>query len=126
MQRTAQVLQFLFLVALAVVLASCAPAATPVPAQAAAAAPMAAPASAEATAVTPTFTGEPIRLGLQAPLSGPHAPEGLAIKQAVALMAQQTNAAGGIDGREVILGANPAEASTPARESRHGFAQSCT
>ena len=56
-----------------------------------------------APAAAPTFTGEPIRLGLQAPLSGPYAAEGLAIKQAVELMAEQANAAGGIDGREVIL-----------------------
>jgi branched-chain amino acid transport system substrate-binding protein len=105
MQRRVQVLHFVFLVALAIVLASCAaPAATPAPAQApAAAAPTEAPAAAEAKAAAPTFTGEPIQLGLQAPLSGPYAAEGLAIKQAVELMVEQSNAVGGINGREVIL-----------------------
>ena len=66
-----------------------------------------APAAAEPTAApaaaAPSFTGEPIRLGLQAPLTGPLAAEGLAIKQAVVLVVAQTNAAGGIDGHEVLL-----------------------
>ena len=54
-------------------------------------------------AAAPSFMGEPIQLGLQVPLTGPYAAEGLAIKQAVELMADQANAAGGIDGREVVL-----------------------
>ena len=59
--------------------------------------------AAAAPAAAPSFMGEPIQLGLQVPLTGPYAAEGLAIKQAVELMADQANAAGGIEGREVVL-----------------------
>lgn len=65
-----------------------------------AATPAAAPTSEQARA---TFSGEPIRLGLQVPLSGPQAAEGFAMKQAVELVVHEANAGGGVGGREVIL-----------------------
>ncbi len=101
MRSARQSLSFLILATLAFALAACGGGAEPTPAAPAAAEPTTA--SEPAPAAAPTFTGEPIRLGLQAPLSGPYAAEGLAIKQAVELMVEQANAAGGIDGREVVL-----------------------
>ncbi|HSQ32372.1 MAG TPA: branched-chain amino acid ABC transporter substrate-binding protein [Gemmatimonadaceae bacterium] len=45
----------------------------------------------------------PIRIGLQAPLTGDMAYEGTGIQKAVTLLVEQTNAAGGIGGRQVEL-----------------------
>ena len=96
---------FWIVATLAFVLAACAaPAATPAAPAAAAKSPATeVPAASEPMSASPAFLGEPIRLGVQVPLSGPYAAEGLAIKQAVELMVDQANAAGGIDGREVVL-----------------------
>ena len=110
MRYTVQILGFLTLFALAVGLAACAAPAQP-------AAPAAAPAAEQAAPAAAPFVGEPIRLGLQAPLSGSYATEGLAIKQAVELMVEQANAAGGIDGREVILLVED-DRGDPARQPR--------
>lgn len=85
---------------LALALAACgAPSAAPAPAPAAA--PTAAPAAAEAP--RPTFAGEPVKIGLQVPLSGPFAAQGLGIRKAVELLVERTNAIGGLNGREVVL-----------------------
>jgi branched-chain amino acid transport system substrate-binding protein len=47
--------------------------------------------------------GAPIRIGLQAPLTGEMADEGIGFQRAITLLIEQTNAAGGIGGREVEL-----------------------
>jgi branched-chain amino acid transport system substrate-binding protein len=47
--------------------------------------------------------GAPIRVGLQAPLTGEMAYEGIGFRKAITLLIEQTNAAGGIGGREVEL-----------------------
>jgi len=47
--------------------------------------------------------GEPIRIGLSAPLTGFGAPDGLSVRQAVELGVKQINAAGGVLGRQIRL-----------------------
>ncbi len=47
--------------------------------------------------------GEPIRIGLQGPLTGDYAYEGQGFRQAVQLLVDQTNASGGLLGRPVEL-----------------------
>ena len=59
--------------------------------------------AAAVAAAPPPFSGQPVRLGLQLPLTGAYAAEGLPIKQAVELVVEQINDFGGIGGREVIL-----------------------
>jgi branched-chain amino acid transport system substrate-binding protein len=47
--------------------------------------------------------GEPIKIGLQGPMTGDYAYEGQGFKKAVELLVKQTNAAGGLLGRPVEL-----------------------
>ncbi len=47
--------------------------------------------------------GEPIPIGLSAPLTGFGAPDGLSVRQAVELGVRQINAAGGVLGRQIRL-----------------------
>lgn len=97
---------------IAAVFAGCTPAATPAPAEPteapAAAEPTEAPAAAEPTeapaAAEPTETStEPIKIGLQGPMTGDYALEGKGFKNAMQMMVDQTNANGGILGRQVEL-----------------------
>lgn len=58
--------------------------------------------------LVPTLVGcggskEPIKIGLEAPLTGDYAYEGEGFKKAVSLLVEQTNEAGGLLGREVEL-----------------------
>src|SRR4030067_1102707 len=48
-------------------------------------------------------TGDPLRIGVLAPLSGPFASGGSAFLQAVTLAAEQANSEGGVLGRRVEL-----------------------
>ena len=51
----------------------------------------------------PTPSGEPIKIGLQGPMTGDYAYEGQGFKKVVDLLVKQTNASGGILGRPVEL-----------------------
>jgi branched-chain amino acid transport system substrate-binding protein len=64
-----------------------------------------APAATEAAAATeaPAPSGEPIKIGLQGPMTGDYAYEGQGFKKVVDLLVKQTNAAGGLLGRPVEL-----------------------
>ena len=48
-------------------------------------------------------SGEPIKIGLQAPLTGDYAYEGKGFEQSIQLLVDQTNAAGGLLGRPIEL-----------------------
>ncbi len=56
-----------------------------------------------ATAFAAEPSGEPIKIGLQAPLTGDYAYEGKGFEQSIKLLVAQTNAAGGLLGRPVEL-----------------------
>jgi branched-chain amino acid transport system substrate-binding protein len=47
--------------------------------------------------------GQPIKIGLMAPLTGPAAPDGLSAKQSVEMAVEDLNKAGGINGKKVEL-----------------------
>ena len=66
----------------------------------------AAPASESASAAS----GDPIKIGTSFPLSGTVAADGKYIVQAIQMAVDETNAAGGIDGREVVLDSQDDEA----------------
>jgi branched-chain amino acid transport system substrate-binding protein len=51
----------------------------------------------------PQTGGEPIKIGLQGPMTGDYAYEGVGFERAVRMLVEQTNAAGGILGRQVEL-----------------------
>lgn len=51
----------------------------------------------------PTTSSNTIKIGLQAPLTGDYAEEGKGFQNAVQLLVEQTNAAGGINGQQVEL-----------------------
>ena len=85
----------LCLIIVLTVIAGCAqPAAAPAPA---------APAAAAATAAPAAQQSGPIKIGLEAPLTGDYAYEGKGFQNAVQLLVDQTNAAGGINGQQVEL-----------------------
>lgn len=50
---------------------------------------------------TATSAADPIRFGVQAPITGPYAEEGQGIEKAVRLLAEQQNAKGGLLGRPI-------------------------
>ncbi len=81
-------------------LAACAAPATPAPATQA---PAQAPAAATKAPAAAPASGSPIVIGLQAPLTGDLAFEGNGMKQAVQMLVDQTNAAGGLNGQQVQL-----------------------
>jgi branched-chain amino acid transport system substrate-binding protein len=83
---------FLIVVFLAACAAPAAPVAPAAPAQPAAQAPAA-----------PAPTGGTIKIGLEAPLTGDYAEEGKGFQNAISLLVDQTNAAGGINGQKVEL-----------------------
>lgn len=47
------------------------------------------------------FAADPIRIGVQAPITGPYAEEGQGIEKGVRLLAEQQNAKGGLLGRQI-------------------------
>jgi branched-chain amino acid transport system substrate-binding protein len=59
--------------------------------------------AASLAACAPATGGNTIKIGLQGPMTGDYAQEGLGFKNAVQLLVDQTNAAGGINGQKVEL-----------------------
>jgi branched-chain amino acid transport system substrate-binding protein len=80
----------LFLVGMLLMAASCVPA-------------PAAPAAPPSGADQPAAPTGVIKIGLQGPLTGDYAYEGKGFENAVKLLVEQTNAAGGINGQQVEL-----------------------
>src|SRR3989304_3665692 len=62
----------------------------------------------------PAISQEPIKIGWIGPLSGWGAPGGTAIMRGSQLAMDHVNAAGGIDGRKIVLVSRDSEA-TPAK-----------
>ena len=59
--------------------------------------------AASLAACAPASGGNTLKIGLQAPLTGDYAEEGKGFQNAVQLLVDQTNAAGGINGQKVQL-----------------------
>jgi branched-chain amino acid transport system substrate-binding protein len=91
-------ISFCLALVMALLLAACAPAATPT-AMPATAAPVATTAPVAATATT----APPIKIGISLSLSGDFAADGMAFQQGYQLWADQVNASGGLLGRQVQL-----------------------
>jgi branched-chain amino acid transport system substrate-binding protein len=68
-----------------------------------AAAPAAQPAQGQQQAAAPAPAGGTVKIGLEAPLTGDYAEEGKGFQNALQLLVDQTNTAGGINGQKVQL-----------------------
>jgi branched-chain amino acid transport system substrate-binding protein len=55
------------------------------------------------TQMPPPLEGEPVSIGIPLPLTGPHAPFGQMKKNAYEMAVEEINAAGGVDGRPLVL-----------------------
>lgn len=89
------------LMAAALMLGACAPAATPAPAATQPPATQAAAAPTEAMAATEAPAAEPIKIGASLPLTGDFSEPGTAAKLGYELWVEQVNNAGGLLGRQV-------------------------
>ena len=58
--------------------------------------------------------GEPIKVGVIVPLSGPAGPNGQGVAHAVSIAAEMINAKGGVMGRKIVVVAKDDESTRPS------------